>query len=253
MIDRFVINVSSSAFTTERRNYSGIFGFAIIDMSSEIICVENFYGPNCDQVCVEENCTCNPRFTGVFCETITNECLGIECGLNKRCVDLHLNYSCECEAGYTDPECQTDIDYCSGVNCNNGSCMDGLTSFECVCDPAFTGDFCETRRDGYELHVTIHSFSNPGGRCAGVNSDYDCNGCCDHRQCTTTTCEYFFSFCQRPAGSPVSLARIEYQGNCSTVNTTAQTSDGGMVFTDSVFNITNPIIFSGSQWVSEIL
>ena len=72
MIDRFVINVSPSAFTTERKNYSGIFGFAIIDMSLEIICAENFYGPNCDQVCVE-NCTCKPGFKGKFCETIVED------------------------------------------------------------------------------------------------------------------------------------------------------------------------------------
>ena len=33
--------------TTERTMYTGIFGFATINMSFTLTCTENFYGPNC--------------------------------------------------------------------------------------------------------------------------------------------------------------------------------------------------------------
>ncbi len=94
---------------------------------------------------------------------------------------------------------------------------------------------------------------NPGDRCSGINSNYQCNQCCEGA-CDTMGCHYFFSYCLRPAGSQVSYARTEYQGNCASINTTAGGNPirEGRNFTNSVFDIPNPIILSGVQWVSEI-
>ncbi len=124
-------------------------------------------------------------------------------------------------SGYTGTNCMSDINECADVNCNNGRCVDEFNSFQCNCDRGYTGTFCETLLDGYELQVTIYSFINPGDRCSGINSIYDCSQCCDN-PCNTMGCHYFFSYCLRPAGSQVSYARTEYQGNCASINTTAE-------------------------------
>lgn len=71
LIDRFAINVTTPFnATTERKIYSGIFGYAEIDMTVTILCTENFYGPDCDLFC-PENCICESGFTGQLCETST--------------------------------------------------------------------------------------------------------------------------------------------------------------------------------------
>ena len=258
--------------TTERTTYPGIFGFATIDMNFTLVCTENFYGPNCN--------TCEPGFTGEFCATSIDDCVGVECGLNQRCVDGHLNFSCVCQPGYTGPDCAVDIDECMSANCNNGRCVDELASFSCICDPGytgqdcainiddclsancnnghcidevnsfvcscnngFTGQFCETQFHSYELQVSIHSFDNPGRRCA----DRDCQDCCEIQCSNSLMCDYYFSLCQRPAGTPVSYVSDQNQGNCSTLFTPYQVSDGS-----NVTLISNHFTFSGESWVSNI-
>ena len=74
---------------------------------------------NYDRFC-NENCTCGPGLTGPCTESI-DDCVGVTCGVNYRCVDGHLSSICECEPGYTGPDCLEDIDKCAGVNCNSGS------------------------------------------------------------------------------------------------------------------------------------
>ena len=232
---------------TKTTTYSGIFGLATIDTSFRVICADNFYGPNCDRLCLD-NCTCEPGFTGEFCATSIDDCVGVECGQNKRCVDGHFNFSCGCQPGYTGPNCTVDIDECMSADCNNGRCINELASFSCICNLSFTGELCETRLNSYELQISIHSFNNPGRRCA----DRDCHNCCEGKSQNSSTCEYYVSLCQRPAGTPVSYVNDQNQGNCSTLATTPQRSDGSNVtFTHhSVFGVSNTIIFSGPSWVS---
>ena len=99
---------------------------------------------------------------------------------------------------------------------------------------------------GYELQVTLHSFDNPGRRCA----DKECRDCCEILCDNSLKCSYYFSFCQRPAGTPVSYVPDQDQGNCSTLVTSRQSSDGSNIaFTQ--FNISNPITFSVASWVSK--
>ena len=96
----------------------------------------------------------------------------------------------------------------------------------------------------YELQVTIHSFDNPGRRCADTQ-------CPDGRCSGSLMCDYYFSLCQRPAGTPVSYVRNQNEGNCSTLVTSHQNSNGSnVIFTHSEFNVSNPIAFSGELWVS---
>ena len=146
LIDRFVINVTDipvSSTTNEIKTIQGIFGFAAVNVMIRLVCTVNYYGPTCDTLCFS-NCACSPGFTGEFCATSINDCVGVECGENQRCVDAHLNYTCECEPGHTGPDCLTDMDNCIAVDCNNGVCVDEIASFSCVCETGYVGDFCET-------------------------------------------------------------------------------------------------------------
>ena len=104
----------------------------------------------------------------------------------------------------------------------------------------------------YELLLTFHSFNNHNGRCA---DDEVCNAatCCEGHPCPNP-CNYFFSLCLRPAGTPVSMVHDDGQGNCSalTTGTLQRRISDGMSFTDSVFGISNPIILSGTLCISRI-
>ena len=232
LIDRFAIDLTDMSQFTTGQVYTGVFGFAEIELTLDRVCINDFYGPNCDIFCLE-NC---------------DGCDGVDCGTNQICIDLISNYTCVCMPGFTDTNCSINIDDCATGNCNNGTCMDGIDTFTCVCDPRYTGQYCETELDRYHLLVTIHSFSNPGGMCADDECGLDV--CCERRSCPST-CNYYFSLCQRPSGAPVSTIRNVSQGNC--VETSTRFSDSisdGASFTDSVFGSVNPIVLSGVQWVS---
>ena len=230
-IDRFsveITNPASSAF--ERQTYSGIFGLAEIDLSFTSGCAENFYGANCDVFCLE-NCT-------------IDHCAAVSCGENQRCVNEILNYTCVCQPGYTGTDCATPFEPCTGVNCNSGRCQEGM----CVCDAAYTGQFCETQLDGFQLQVTLHSLSNPGGMCA--ESQCSRIQCCESRACPSF-CEYFFSLCLRPAGMKVSTRRLRNQGFCDTIETiSSRRIRNGTTFTNSIFGTPNPITLKMTQYVS---
>lgn len=105
----------------------------------------------------------------------------------------------------------------------------------------------------YELRVTIHSFRNPGGTCA--NSYCNDTRCCDYglKPCPNP-CDYYFSLCVRPAGTPVSSVRLINRGHCVTYDTDVSPHiSNGKTFTDVVFgNTPNPIKFTGTQWVSDL-
>ena len=221
-----------------------------MDLTVRVVCTESFYGPNCNMFCTE-NCTCPPGLTGEFCATNIDDCVGVDCGDNQRCVDGVNSHTCECEAGYTGADCLTDIDECEGVNCNGGTCEQGTASFMCECPPQHTGQFCETLRDSYQLQVTFHSFDNPEGRCADMRCRID-QMCCNGRPCPNS-CEYYFSLCLREANAPVSMEFNEGQGGCSAFEafeTEPRLIESTTTFVNTVFGVSNPIIFGGRQWVS---
>ena len=240
LIDRFAIDLVDASHIAAGEIHTGLFGVAVIELTLDRVCINNFYGPKCNILC-SENC---------------DGCDGVDCDTNQLCVNLVSDYICVhvCMPGFTGIDCSIDIDECTAVNCNNGECIDGNASFTCVCDPRYSGRFCETQLDSYQLMVTIHSFSNPGGMCADdtcVNTR-SANFCCERSPCPST-CEYYFSLCQRPSGASISNMRSVNQGNCvETLTGISGSISNGTNFTDSVFGSANPIVLSGVQWVSHV-
>lgn len=115
---------------------------ASVGLSFRVVCEEKYYGPSCSQFCFQDNCACDPGYTGEFCHEIDN-CLEVNCSGNDECLDQKDNYTCICDPGYTEINCNMNIDECKtmSVNCNErGHCLDGINSFMCRCDPGFTGD-----------------------------------------------------------------------------------------------------------------
>ena len=123
---------------------TGMFDLAEIILTFEVLCTNNYHGPNCDVLCTTGDCTCDPGFTGPFCASSIDDCVDVDCGVNQRCEDGHFNYTCVCEPGFTGPDCFTNINNCESVNCNSGTCEDGINSFVCICDLGSTGQFCAT-------------------------------------------------------------------------------------------------------------
>lgn len=238
LIDRLAVDVTELVVT--KQSYAGIFGLAEVEMSFQTQCAENFYGPDCDVFCTQ-NCA-------------ADHCVGVDCGQNSVCVSDILTSSCVCESGFTGPNCTTEFDVCSGVECNFGSCVvvgDRGNNYACVCQNGYTGQFCEMQLDSYRLQVTLHSFSNPEGMCA--NNYCGPQFCCEGSACPNS-CEYYFSLCLRPAGTPVSIARKQHKGDCETTLTVpSRLTQGSANFTHSVFGTPNPIVLSGMQWVSIII
>ena len=242
LIDRFSINVTQSVGTATRETYTGIFRYADVDISLTLECAEYYYDANCDRFC-NESCTCGPGLTGPFCTESIDDCVGVTCEVNQRCVDGYLSFSCECEPGYTGPNCLVDIDECAGVNCNSGICENEINSFMCECLPGYTGQFCEREVDKYKVQVTIHSVNNPDGRCAGCLDNECCEG-----QCPSRFCHYYFSYCLRPLGSEVSYDCAINKGDCNALEILPE-----MFFTNTTFTFSKArsvLNLTGTQLVS---
>ena len=144
--------------STQRQTYNGTFGFVTMDLNITVFCAGNFQVPDCTQ--------CVIGFTGADCLEVDN-CVGVNCSGNGRCVDRANTFTCSCSAGFTGRLCEVDIDDCSSNPCSvGGQCVDGIDNFTCTCDPGFTGGACQINIDDC---VGVNCSGN--GRCVdGVNS-----------------------------------------------------------------------------------
>ena len=179
LVDSFAIDLTFPVGTvTDRTTYNGQFGLAQIDLSFNLTCLENYFGPDCSQFCDKSisNCSCGPGFTGEFCQTNIDDCarLSVNCSGRGRCVDGINNFSCECEPGYSGTECESETDECveESVVCGlNMHCEDGLNNYTCVCDLGFTGEFCQTNIDDC-ARLSVNCSGR--GRCVDGINNYTC-------------------------------------------------------------------------------
>ena len=176
LIDSFAIDLTFPVGTvTNRRTYNGSFGLAMIDLSFDLICQANYYGPDCSRFCISD-CSCDPGFTGQYCQVDINECetLAVNCSANGKCVDGNNSYSCNCDPGYTGQICESDIDECLelSVECgSNGVCEDMVDNYSCNCDTGYTGQFCENDIDEC-LELRVECGSNM--HCEDMVNNYSC-------------------------------------------------------------------------------
>ena len=58
-------------------------------------------------------------------------------------MDGVASHTCDCDLGFTGADCEINVDDCIGVNCSgNGKCLDGVNSFTCECSSGFSGLLC---------------------------------------------------------------------------------------------------------------
>ena len=119
-----------------------------------MVCAESYYGPDCSRFCTEE-CTCDPGFTGEFCNEI-DDCYGRDCGENGQCTSMDgaNAFTCVCDDEYTGEHCEVQLNECNRLNitCSeHGQCISEADSHRCECDPSFTGENCEGRITGSAL------------------------------------------------------------------------------------------------------
>ena len=103
-VDVILINHTAPVgINSGRRNYTGVFGFVSMVLSSTVLCAPNFQGTDCTQ------CT-RAGFTGPNCadQISINDCVGVDCG-NGVCVNGLNSYSCTCDPGFTGEFCRTNI------------------------------------------------------------------------------------------------------------------------------------------------
>ena len=144
--------------------------FSVV-LSFKVVCAENYYGQNCSRFC-NESCTCDPGFTGEFCHEI-DDCVGVDCSNNGRCLDEENSYACVCNPGFTGESCQVDIDECIATNCNGrGQCIDLTNDFNCDCIPGYTGKECEIDID--DCLVSGSSPCNGNGQCIDGENYFIC-------------------------------------------------------------------------------
>ena len=91
-------------------------------------------------------CHCLKGFTGLYCETNINDCIGdAPCKNNGTCIDEINDFTCNCEGtGYTGKYCTDDIDECQlGIaDCGQGTCENLNGSYKCICQPEYCGFHC---------------------------------------------------------------------------------------------------------------
>nr|XP_039271424.1 fibropellin-1-like [Styela clava] len=101
------------------------------------ICTEKYDGDLCDKEKENDNKT-DAEWKD------DKECHPYSC-LNNGVCDQHDGYfTCSCNPGFTGKYCETDINECESEPCQNGgSCMDRANEYWCICRDGFKGLQCQ--------------------------------------------------------------------------------------------------------------
>ena len=191
LVDLFVIPINSSVAIDQQIGptvYTGVHGFAHIGLTLSVLCSDGFYGPFCNVSCpTGSSCrTCLPGFTGRYCQTEIDDCVGIDCG-NGQCMDHVGFFLCTCDPGYIGSNCNL-RDHCHSNPCQDGQCNNTSDGFVCMCDPGYIGDRCEEVDHCYNSTCTL-CVNVPGGYLCQCEPGYTGESCdVNIDDCSGVTC-----------------------------------------------------------------
>ena len=173
--------------SSPERTYTGLNALAEINISFSVRCAPTYYGQDCSVRCRNFR-TCAEYglsgFTGEFCQNI-DDCVGVACSGNGRCVDGIDSFMCECDDNYTGENCESIIDHCVGIN--YGQCRNSVDGYSCECDPDYTGKFCDSRIDNcFGITECLN------GECVDGINTFTCSCDPDYTGdfCDTVICEF---------------------------------------------------------------
>lgn len=119
--------------------------YQCIDASSDPCSKNQCIHGTCSSFSGGFQCLCDDGFSGSYCESGTDHCIGHKCAPGSNCINDVNTYFCDCPPGKTGQFCnKTDCSALPGI-CNQGSCIDSPLSeksFECQCDLGWEGEFC---------------------------------------------------------------------------------------------------------------
>ncbi|XP_069142256.1 LOW QUALITY PROTEIN: neurogenic locus notch homolog protein 2-like [Argopecten irradians] len=130
-------------------------------------------------------CLCDPRWTGISCETDVDECKDSNpCLHGGTCLNSNGSFSCNCPQTWTGDMCDVDVNECNTTDIclNGGSCYNSDGSFSCECFPGWSGQKLQTDNDECQISGICHN----KGTCQNTNGSFVCH-CVS--SWTGTTCQ----------------------------------------------------------------
>lgn len=139
---------------------------------------------SCDQNGDDYTCTCEPGFTGEFCESV-DQCATNNCQNGATCDPV--DGSCDCAAGFVGDDCEN-MDLCFNNNCENGATCNPVDG-SCDCAAGFVGDNCEN------ADLCFNNNCENGATCNPADGSCDCadgffgDDCESVDQCANNNCQ----------------------------------------------------------------
>jgi hypothetical protein len=119
------------------------------------------------------SCACDDGFSGAFCQTNVDDCLGVVCQNGALCQDSVADYTCICPPNYFGKNCDARYNACAANACVNGAeCVVSDASavgYVCECPKGFVGPYC-----GNDVNECATDPCLNGGTCEDLVARYNC-------------------------------------------------------------------------------
>jgi hypothetical protein len=119
------------------------------------------------------SCACDDGYSGDYCNTNVDDCLGVDCLNGASCRDSVDDYECLCPPNYFGKLCGSLSDVCAENACRNGAeCIPkdaSATGYVCECVDGFAGLYCGEDVDECAIDPCLN-----GGTCQNLVGRYDC-------------------------------------------------------------------------------
>ncbi|ESP03822.1 hypothetical protein LOTGIDRAFT_230169 [Lottia gigantea] len=180
-------------------------------------------------------CQCRPGYTGLYCETLINNCLSQPCYYNTQCTNFPGRFDCACPTGLSGDRCEFNINDCGPTTCQNGGvCEDGINDYICHCLQGYSGKNCQIQ----DPVCTTRPQCINGGNCIPVNNvlrrcdcpvGYTGPTCAiNSDECASSPCQNGAQCTNRPGGYTCSPCPEGYSGQmCNIPESQCRNTDCG--------------------------